>query len=97
MIRIVKMTFKKSEVQNFLNIFEASKQKIRHFEGCEYLELLQDRQDERVFFTYSFWRDQSYLDAYRQSELFQEVWTQTKALFDAKPEAWSTDRKHELK
>jgi len=97
MIRIVKMTFKKSEVQNFLNIFEASKQKIRHFEGCEYLELLHDRQDERVFFTYSFWRDQSYLDAYRQSELFQEVWTQTKALFDAKPEAWSTDRKHELK
>ena len=97
MIRIVKMTFKKDQVQKFLNIFEASKEKIRHFEGCNYLELLQDRRDDRVFFTYSSWRDQHCLDAYRQSELFQEVWTQTKALFDAKPEAWSTDRKHELK
>jgi quinol monooxygenase YgiN len=91
------MTFKIEEVQNFLDIFEASKDKIRQFKGCEYLELLQDRTDRRVFFTYSSWLDQNSLDAYRHSELFHEVWTQTKALFDAKPEAWSTDRKHELK
>lgn len=97
MIRIVKMTFKKEKVQNFLDIFEASKTKIRHFAGCQYLELLSDQNDPRVFFTYSVWESHSDLEAYRHSELFNEVWTQTKALFDAKPEAWSTDRKHELK
>jgi hypothetical protein len=35
------------------------------------------------------WDDPKYLEAYRQSELFEGVWAKTKVLFDAKPEAWS--------
>jgi heme-degrading monooxygenase HmoA len=45
-----------------------------------------------VFFTYSFWETEQDLENYRQSALFDEVWTFTKKLFNDKPEAWSVDK-----
>ena len=38
--RIVKMTFREEELDNFLQVFEASKDKIRNFPGVKHLELL---------------------------------------------------------
>lgn len=88
--RIVKMTFKADEVPNFLANFEKNKAKIRAFEGCEKLILLQDYQNPNVYFTYSWWQEAAQLEAYRHSDLFKGVWAFTKSLFAAKPEAWST-------
>ena len=88
-VRIVKMSFREENIQDFLEIFEASKQKIRNFEGVEHLELLRQANAGNIFFTYSLWRSEKELENYRQSELFKEVWAKTKALFSAKAEAWS--------
>lgn len=88
-IRIVKMTFQEGKEKDFLIIFETNKNKIRNFEGCEYLELLQDTTHKNIFFTHSHWRDATYLEKYRFSELFRTTWDSTKTLFAAKPEAWS--------
>ncbi len=88
-VRIVKMSFQPDKVEEFLANFHASKADIRAFDGCEYLELLQDRDRANVYFTYSFWRDDKALQEYRRSELFKSTWAKTKVLFDAPPEAWS--------
>lgn len=97
LVRIVKMSFEPQSIKTFLNIFESSKTKIRGFEGCEFLELYRDKTNPNVFFTYSYWNDESDLERYRNSELFKSVWAQTKALFNAKPEAWSVDKLETLK
>ncbi|GAB4335608.1 MAG: antibiotic biosynthesis monooxygenase [Flammeovirgaceae bacterium] len=89
LIRIVRMTFQTEKVQDFLEIFENSKEKIRAFEGCQHLELLQDKNAPNVFMTYSYWNDENALEKYRQSELFQTTWNRTKALFSDKPMAFS--------
>ena len=52
--RIVKMTFKVDEVETFKVLFNERKEQIRHFEGCQYLELLQGKNEPNIFFTYSF-------------------------------------------
>ena len=88
--RLVKMTFRQECIQQFRSLFEKQKDRIRSFEGCEHLELWQDEKDARIFFTYSHWQDEAALDNYRESDLFKAVWQETKALFDARPEAWST-------
>ena len=95
-IRIVKMTFKPELVPVFLNIFEESAEKIRAFPGCLRLELLENADNPAVLFTYSYWNDAGDLEAYRHSDLFNATWAKTKVLFDAKPEAWSLNRKFEL-
>ena len=74
LIRIVRMTFQKDKVDTFVEIFMASKEKIRHFEGCSHLELLRDKDAPNVFMTYSFWKDEKALDNYRHSELFKSTW-----------------------
>lgn len=92
LVRIVKLTFQEDKIADFLNNFNEIKHQIRNFEGNEFLELYQDKQDIRVFFTYSYWKDEAALEKYRQSELFNEVWSYTKTLFADKPEAWSVDK-----
>jgi quinol monooxygenase YgiN len=87
--RFVKMTFKAENIERFKDIFNASKNLIAAMEGCHHVELLQDIHNPTVFFTLSIWEDPKFLEAYRQSELFAGVWSKTKILFDAKPEAWS--------
>ncbi|MBK8489858.1 MAG: antibiotic biosynthesis monooxygenase [Saprospirales bacterium] len=89
--RIVKLTFHSELVPQFLELFESTKERIRHFPGCLHLELLRDMGRGNVFFTYSFWENEAALNAYRDSELFQETWTKTKALFEKKAEAWSVE------
>lgn len=89
-IRLVKMTFRETEVKNFLQVFETSKNQIRAFPGCHHVELLQDVTAKNIFFTYSIWDSEDALEQYRNSELFKKVWKQTKALFEKKAQAWST-------
>lgn len=95
-VRIVKMSFQPDKVEDFLEQFDASKEKIRNFDGCEHLELLRDRDQPHIFFTYSYWVDEASLKAYRESELFRATWSKTKALFNDRPEAWSLECKHRL-
>ncbi len=93
MIRIVKMTFKESSVSDFLEMFAAKKQAIGSFPGCSGVKLLQDRDNAGIFFTYSRWSGPEALENYRQSELFQTTWKQTKTWFADKPQAWSVEEK----
>ena len=89
--RIVKMTFKPEEVPAFLAVFEKNKKLISSFEGCTHLELLNDVASPNIFFTYSKWNEESFLEQYRNSELFASVWKQTKILFAEKAEAWTVE------
>jgi heme-degrading monooxygenase HmoA len=86
------MSFHEENIPKFLENFEIMKQKIRNAEGNRFLELYQDKNNPCVFFTYSFWEKEENLENYRQSALFDEVWTFTKKLFNDKPEAWSVDK-----
>ena len=91
-IRVVKMHFKESERQAFLQLFEEVYPKISSFPGCTHLELWNDQHNNTIFFTYSHWSSPHDLEAYRQSELFKQTWERTKALFAHKAEAWSVNQ-----
>lgn len=87
--RIVKMNFQSHKIEDFEALFAKYGDKIRSANGCISVELLQDIHSPNIFFTYSRWHGEEFLNEYRHSELFAEVWAQTKALFADKPEAWS--------
>lgn len=91
-VRIVKLSFHQEHIPAFLENFEVMKEKIRNAPGNRLLELYQDKDNPDLFFTYSYWESEADLENYRNSELFLDVWTFTKKLFNAKPEAWSVDK-----
>lgn len=91
MIRIVKMTFREEEIENFKSVFASRRDQIASFPGCQGVQLLQDQNDPRVFFTYSTWQGPDELEKYRQSDLFRDTWKATKKLFAEKPAAWSVE------
>ncbi|WP_299678855.1 antibiotic biosynthesis monooxygenase family protein [uncultured Dokdonia sp.] len=97
LVRIVKLSFRESEIPLFLANFEQVKDSIRAFPGCQFLELYRDQNDTSIFFTYSYWDTAEALEDYRHSELFKGVWATTKPLFSDKPEAWSVDKLASLK
>ena len=86
------MSFRLDQVDTFLaDVFEHSKASIRAFPGCIHMELLRRLDAPNVLFTLSFWENEAALETYRQSELFQDTWRKTKALFADKAEAWSVE------
>ncbi|WP_298479829.1 antibiotic biosynthesis monooxygenase family protein [uncultured Maribacter sp.] len=92
-VRIVKLSFKEEHISTFENLFEETKENIRNFNGCQFLELYQDKNNPTIFFTYSYWQDESYLEVYRNSDFFKKVWRKTKVLFHDKPQAWSVHKR----
>jgi heme-degrading monooxygenase HmoA len=91
-VRIVKMSFHLENIPAFLENFELVKTHIRNAPGNRFLELYQDKNNPQILFTYSYWDTEEDLENYRNSALFDEVWTFTKKLFNDKPEAWSVDK-----
>jgi quinol monooxygenase YgiN len=91
-IRIVKMTFLPEKAEEFVEIFNSSKDKIRTQQGCLHLELWNDVNDPYTFFTYSHWENEEALNAYRKSSLFADVWPRTKKILNKTPEAWSVNQ-----
>jgi quinol monooxygenase YgiN len=87
--RIVKMSFVPEKVDDFLAVYKANWDRIRGFKGCNHVELLRDENSPNVFFTYSLWESEAHLNTYRESELFNSVWSRTKVLFNDKPQAWT--------
>ena len=88
--RLVKLTFQADKTDEFIAIFESSKDKIRTMSGCQHVELLRDATTPTIFFTLSLWDTEGSLNAYRQSDLFRTTWVKTKVLFSDKPAAWTT-------
>jgi quinol monooxygenase YgiN len=89
--RIVKMTFQPEHVEEFLAYFDTIKHQINAFEGCNGMRMLRDVNQSNILFTYSIWESEAALNRYRDSELFAQVWPNTKKYFSAKAEAWSTE------
>ena len=91
-VRIVKMEFQEDKIDEFLTNFNSVNNKIRNQPGNRLLELYRDKQQNNIFFTYSYWEKEEDLNNYKKTELFKEVWAKTKVLFNAKPQAWSVDK-----
>ncbi len=91
-VRIVKLTFKTEEVENFEKLFAEVQPFILKSEGCRHVELLRDVANTSVFFTYSHWDDDAALENYRNSDFFKVTWAKTRALFADKAEAWSLEK-----
>lgn len=90
------MTFKPELVPEFLRNFEANKNSIRNFSGCDHLELWRDEKSENIYLTYSRWESEDALNQYRDSELFKSVWSCTKPLFAEKAQAFSSKKMEEV-
>ena len=91
-IRIVKMTFQPEQVPVFQALFEERKALIRQQEGCTHLELWQQKDNACVYFTYSIWTAEAFLEQYRRSAFFKDTWSKTKLLFSEPAQAWTVEQ-----
>ena len=90
LLRIVKMVFDPAQVQAFDDLFAQSQARIEAMPGCHRVHLINGLNDQPIRTTLSWWEHDSYLQAYRESALFGEIWPKTKAMFSAPPVAWSS-------
>jgi len=88
--RIVQMTIQEHQVDEFLRIIQTNIPRIRAFEGCHGVDLMQDLYRPYVFFTISKWASEEALEHYRNSDVFRGTWKKTKVLFSLPAHAWST-------
>ena len=85
------MSFEPERVNDFIDIFNASKNLIKMFPGCLALSLFREKGKENIMYTWSIWENEDALEKYRASELFTHTWSKTKKLFNAPPLAYSLE------
>lgn len=93
--RIVKLTFEVDKTADFIAFFDTIKKNVSSYENCYGMRLLQDQKQPNIVFTYSNWKDESALNKYRDSDLFQGVWSTIKPWFASRAEAWSVTTYYE--
>ena len=87
--RIVKLHLQTEAISEFYLIFKAVQAQIEQTKGCHKLNVHQDLNQAHLIFTISVWEDEKSLEAYRNSEVFVNIWKKVKPLFKEKAEAWS--------
>lgn len=90
-IRIVRLSIAEEKLSEFLFHFKNSENEIRNFPGCLEMNLYKDTYHTGVMVTISKWEKAGDLEAYRNSPLFQSVWSKVKPLFSRKAEAFSVE------
>ena len=90
--RIVKLYISPDETEKFKTLFTNYKSEIIGFKGCLSVDLLQEKNNSSVFFTYSKWDSLKSIEEYRNSILFKGIWSSVKPLFSQKAQAWSLDQ-----
>jgi quinol monooxygenase YgiN len=95
--RVVRLSFDPNNLTDFYKVFEASKIHIAAFEGCNGLQLMQDATEKNVLYTLSYWENEECLNKYRFSDLFKATWSETKILFNNKPQAFSLELLQKVK
>ncbi|MBY0244906.1 MAG: antibiotic biosynthesis monooxygenase [Sphingobacteriaceae bacterium] len=92
MIRIVKLHIEPDFITEFEEVFGNIQQKISKFEGCKSVILNKDIHNNEIFFTISEWENEKYLELYRNSVFFEQIWSTIKPHFKNKAEAWSLNQ-----
>jgi quinol monooxygenase YgiN len=87
--RIVMLNFQPDRVDEFLEIFNQNKQVLAKSDGCIRLEIFKRTNDTDTYVTISNWQSEEHLEMYRQSELFKDIWSKVKPLFNNKAQAWT--------
>lgn len=87
--RIVMLNFQPNKVAEFLEIFTQNKQLLAKSNGCIRLEIFESTSDNDTYFTISNWQSEEHLERYRQSDIFKEIWSKVKPLFNNKAQAWT--------
>ena len=80
--RLVKLTLKPKMVNTFIDEFVSKSDLIKSSNVCTHLEIWRDVNNKNIVFTYSIWDSEKKLNEYRQSELFEDVWSKVKPLFN---------------
>jgi quinol monooxygenase YgiN len=93
--RIVKLTFQEEKIADFITFFDSIKTQVSGFENCYGMRLHQEKGKPHVVFTYSLWKEEESLNNYRDSALFQGVWSTIKPWFAERAEAWTVDTYYE--
>lgn len=88
-LRVVRMTFVPSEVEDFMRYFSRIQSEILDMPGCRSVHLCVDKNASHVLTTFSIWDSELDLNNYRKSEWFGRIWPQTKAKFERPAEATS--------
>ncbi|TDI76379.1 MAG: antibiotic biosynthesis monooxygenase [Bacteroidetes bacterium] len=88
-IRIVQLTFHPDRAADFIELFDKTSHLIRSSDGCRHVELWRHKQYDNIFSTYSLWDSEDHLNRYRASDLFKQIWGETKIWFAAPPVASS--------
>lgn len=89
--RIIKITIKPGNIDDFKQFISLMKENILTIGGCKHIDILNDREDKNIFFMYTIWETETVLNKYRKSELNKTFWNKLNQWSVKEPQAWTVE------
>ena len=88
--RIIKLRLKDS-TDEFIKYINSIHDEIFQFTGCHNMEVLNDKDDPKVFFIYTIWKNETELNKFRNSSFNRNFWNTLQDLCESRPEVWTVE------
>ncbi|NEN24326.1 antibiotic biosynthesis monooxygenase [Cryomorpha ignava] len=95
-IRIVELHIHRDRLEKAQLLLAEVAPNVRKMDGCSHLNILEGLNNNAHITTYSYWKSEDHLNAYRQSNVFKTFWGEIKPLFAMPARAWSSYSLHYL-
>jgi hypothetical protein len=90
-LRVVKMVVDQNKIDIFNNFMSNLSTEKEGMDGCVHHDFFSNKQFRNVFYSYTIWESEKYLNKYRKSMLFKEVTTTLRSLCLSEPAAWTVE------
>jgi quinol monooxygenase YgiN len=88
--RIMKLRLK-SSANEFVEYIDSIRDDISKYYGCHNIEVLNDKEDNKIFFIYSIWKNDKVLNKFRNSDFNREFWNTLLGMSEKRPEVWTVE------
>ena len=89
--RIVKISIKQQNQNDFKNYINEVRPIMADFKGCEHIEILKDKSNSNTFSIYSIWKNEKLLEHFRSSEMSGEFNRTIEKWLEKQIQAWTVE------
>lgn len=76
---------------DFVKYMNSIKNEFTNIEGCKQLEVLQDKYNNDIYFIYTIWKNDRFLNKFRKSKFNKEFWNKVNEMSISAPQVWSVE------
>ena len=89
--RIIKISIDKEKQESFTKFINPLHDKFMQIDGCTQFEVFREKEENRIYFIYTIWKNEAKLNKFRKSDFNKSFWNKLNELAESSPQVWTVE------